>query len=76
MDLRELFNVLMKEDTGMEVRVGDVAEGDDLHCSVGRVVVRGGCVIISPGDDDVWKDESIASSVGSKVLYDVDGEET
>jgi hypothetical protein len=53
----------------MEVRVGDVAEGSDLHCSVGEVVVRGNCLVVVPGDDRVWKDETLATEVLSETLW-------
>lgn len=52
-----------------EVRIGDVAEGDDLHCSVGKAVYRNGCIILVPGDDDVWKDETLASEILSTQLW-------
>jgi hypothetical protein len=63
-----LKNDLSKE-VSMEVRVGDVAEGSDLHCSVGEVVVRGNCLVVVPGDDRVWKDETLATEVLSETLW-------
>lgn len=53
----------------LEVRIGDVAEGDDLHCSVGKAVYRNGCIVLVPGDDDVWKDETLASEILSVQFW-------
>lgn len=73
MKVFDLVNMLVVEGDDsmqtMDVRIGDVSEGDDLHCSVGKVVVRGGCVVLVPGDDDVWKDETLASTILSQQLW-------
>ncbi len=53
----------------VDVRIGDVAEGSDLHCSVGVVELRGNCIVLTPGDDDVWKDETVASAQMSEHLW-------
>ncbi len=68
-DLVRMLTVPESETADMEVRIGDVSEGDDLHCSVGKVVVRGGCVVLVPGDDDIWKDETLASTILSQQLW-------
>ena len=69
MNIKELFKALLEEDTSMEVRIGDVAEGDELHCSVGRVIRRGSRIIIVPGDDDIWYDETVATEVLAEELW-------
>lgn len=53
----------------VQVRIGDVSEEDELHCSVGRIVKRNDCIILVPGDDDVWKDETVASTILSQQLW-------
>lgn len=52
-----------------EIRIADVSEGHDLHVSVGEVVVRNGCIVLVPGDDDIWKDETLSSEVHMKQLW-------
>lgn len=52
-----------------EIRVGDVAEGHDLHCSVGEVVLRSQCVVFVVGDDEIWKDETLSSEIHMKRLW-------
>lgn len=69
MNVQELIRLLTKRSASMEVRIGDVAEGSDLHCSVGIVELRGNCIILTPGDDDVWKDESVASAQMAEHLW-------
>jgi hypothetical protein len=74
MTVEELLGALAKHSRtrnalAMEVRVGDVAEGSDLHCSVGEVVVRGNCLVVVPGNDRVWKDETLATEVLSETLW-------
>ncbi len=66
-----LEDVLMRADVkgSLEVRIGDVAEGSDLHCSVGKLVIRGGALVLVPGDDAVWKDETVASDVQSVQVW-------
>jgi len=68
-ELMELLPMTETEAATTEVRIGDVAEGDDLHCSVGRVVKRSGCIVLVPGDDDVWKDETLASTILMEHLW-------
>lgn len=79
MKVYDLINVLVVEGDesmqNMDVRIGDVSEGDDLHCSVGKVIVRGGCVVLIPGDDDVWKDETLASTILAQQLWPEETEE-
>jgi hypothetical protein len=58
-----------------EVRIGDVSEQDDLHCSVGRVIRRSGCVVLDPGDDDVWRDETLSSEILAENLWPEEKEE-
>ena len=67
--VNELINTLLTVNDNVEVRIGDVAEGHDLHCSIGQVVERAGCVVFVPGDDDVWKDETLSSEVLMKILW-------
>ncbi len=71
MDIRELVKILntKTKSASMEVRIGDVAEGSDLHCSVGIIEMRGNCIVLTPGDDDVWKDETVASAQMSEHLW-------
>lgn len=69
LDLVKLLTVPDSETAGMEVRIGDVSEGDDLHCSVGRIVKRGGCIVLVPGDDDIWKDEMLSSNILMEHLW-------
>lgn len=73
MNIRDLVNIFAVEVPNtydeMEVRIGDVVEGSDLHCSVGTIEMRGNCVVLTPGDDDVWKDETVASAQMSKQLW-------
>lgn len=73
MKVHDLINMLVVEGDDsmqtMDVRIGDVSEEDDLHCSVGRVVLRNNCVIFVTGDDDVWKDETVASTILSQQLW-------
>lgn len=79
MKVFDLINMLVVEGDesmqNMDVRIGDVSEGDDLHCSVGKVIVRGGCVVLIPGDDDVWKDETLASNILAQQLWPEETEE-
>jgi len=63
MNMIELAHAIAKLPIDTEIRIGDVSEGHDLHCSVGAVVVRNGCVVLVPGDDDVWRDETLSSEV-------------
>lgn len=66
---RKLIEAIRSLSVDTEIRIADVAEQDDLHCSVGRVVFRNGCIILVPGDDQVWKDETLASLVRSETLW-------
>lgn len=75
MNIRELAIVIGAHDGDMEVRIGDVAEGHDLHCSVGQVVKRAGCIVLVPGDDDVWRDETLSSEVLMEILWPEQEEE-
>jgi hypothetical protein len=68
-ELIAMLPVTEAEAADMEVRIGDVAEADDLHCSVGRVVKRAGCIVLVPGDDDVWKDETLSSTILMEHLW-------
>ena len=65
----QLINLLLSVPDDAEVRIGDVSEGDDLHVSVGALVLRSQCVVLVPGDDDIWKDETLASEVLSQKLW-------
>jgi hypothetical protein len=65
----ELMRRLAAVPRDTPIRVGDVSEHDDLHCSVGRVVHRSGCIVLVPGNDDIWQDETLASDVLSKTLW-------
>lgn len=66
--VRDLMLVLNKLPADMEVRIGDVAEQDELHCSVGRVVERSGMVIFITGGT-LWRDETLASSIHAEQLW-------
>jgi len=68
----ELISCLAVLPRDTEIRIGDVSEGDDLHCSVGGVVLRSERVVLVPGDDDVWKDETISSTIHMKRLWPED----
>ena len=65
----ELIAMLAQLPRDTEVRIGDVAEQDDLHCSVGKVKHRNAMVIIIHGDDEIWKDETLASQVLAEQLW-------
>jgi hypothetical protein len=52
-----------------EIRIGDVSEGDDLHVSVDRVVLRSQCAVLVPGEDDIWRDEQLASEILMRQLW-------
>ncbi len=69
MNVQELIRLLTTRSASTEIRIGDVAEGDDLHCSVGKVVIRGDCIVLTPGDDDIWRDETVASAQMSEHLW-------
>lgn len=69
MNAGELIAVLAAMSPTTEVRIGDVAEQDDLHCSLGKVVHRNGVVILVTGPDEIWKDETLASLVLSETLW-------
>lgn len=66
---KQLIDALIQVPRDAQVRIGDVSEGDDLHCSVGKVIVRNGNVILVHGDDEVWKDETLASLIISETLW-------
>lgn len=68
----ELIKVLVKLPVDTEVRIGDVAEQDDLHCSTGKVQFRSNKVILITGNDQIWRDETIASSVHAELLWEDD----
>lgn len=74
--IRELVIALAQLDPEAEVRIGDVSEGDDLHCSVGRVIIRSQKLVLVPGDDDVWKDETLSSIFHSELLWPKEEEES
>ena len=65
----QLVKILLKQPEDIELRVGDVSEGSDLHASVGAVVMRGGGLVLLPGDDDIWRDETLATKNLSEILY-------
>lgn len=65
----ELIKVLVKLPADTEVRIGDVAEQDDLHCSVGKVQHRSEKVILITGGDQIWRDETLASSIHAEQLW-------
>lgn len=67
--LKEFITSVVDQSASLEIRIGDVAEGSDLHCSVGRIELRGNCIVLTPGDDDVWKDETVASAQLSEHLW-------
>ena len=69
MNAGELIAVLAAMNPNEEVRIGDVAEQDDLHCSLGKVVHRNGVVVLITGNDEIWKDETLASLVLSETLW-------
>ena len=69
LNVHDLVNTVAKKPTELEVRIGNVAEGSDLHCSVGKVELRGGCIVLTPDDDDVWKDETVASAQLAERLW-------
>lgn len=58
----DLLNILAKKPEDFEVRIADVSEGGDLHCSVARIELRGNCIVFIHGDDEVWKDETVAAT--------------
>lgn len=69
MNIKELIAVLQQLPDDTEVRIGDVAEQDDLHCSLGKVVHRNGVAVLVTGSDEIWKDETLASLVLSETLW-------
>ncbi len=69
LSVRDLLNAVTKKPVELEVRIGDVAEGSDLHCSVEVAELRGGCLVLTPGGDDVWKDETVASEMLAEQLW-------
>lgn len=69
MNVKELTQVLSSLPEDTEIRIGDVAEQDDLHCSLGKVVHRNGVVVLITGSDEIWKDETLASLVLSETLW-------
>ncbi len=71
----DLVRILLKQPEDIEIRIGDVSEGSDLHASVGAVIYRGGGLVLLPGDDDIWKDETLATKNISEILYSAPTEE-
>ncbi len=69
MNVKELTQVLSSLPEDTEIRIGDVAEQDDLHCSLGKVVHRNGVAVLITGSDEIWKDETLASLVLSETLW-------
>jgi len=69
MTIRDLAIAISQLPPETEVRVGDVAEGHDLHCSTGEVVLRGRCIVLVPGNDDVWQDETLSSEILMQRLW-------
>lgn len=67
--MKELMAALAPLPADTEVRIGDVSEGDDLHVSVDRVVLRSGCVVLVPGEDDIWRDETLSSEILMSQLW-------
>ena len=63
-----LIKLLHRLPVDTEVRIGDVAEQDDLHCSLGKVQYRSKKVILITGNDQIWRDETLASSVHAERL--------
>ena len=73
MKVKTLVDILTSRSIGdFEVRVGDVAELDALHTTVGSVVIRNQSIIFTPGSNDLWKDETLATEQLKEVLYDED----
>jgi len=72
---KQLMAVLAPLPADTEVRVGDVSEGHDLHVSVGEAVLRGQSVVLVPGDDDIWKDETLSSEILMSQLWPKEGED-
>lgn len=76
MTVSQFQNILEKLNPDTEVRIGDVVEGSNFHCTVGVVELRNASLVITPGSDLIWKDEHAASAQLSKQLWpDVDEEE-
>ena len=76
LELRTVIDRMIAEGHGdFDVRVGDVAEKDDLHGGVGSVVKKGECLVINPGDSTLWKDETVASETLSEELWKHKGED-
>ena len=67
--VRDLMDKLRFVSQEAEVRIGDVSEKSDLHVSVGAVEHRSQCVVLTPGDDDIWKDETLASNIIGETLW-------
>jgi hypothetical protein len=65
----ELMKILAPLPADTEVRIGDVAEQDELHCSTGKVMHRSRMVIFITGSDEIWRDETLASEVLAEQLW-------
>jgi len=52
---RDLYRLIGDVRSDTEVRIGDVAEGDELHCSVGRVMRQTNEAYALADDMMVWK---------------------
>lgn len=65
----ELMKVLAKLPTDTEVRIGDVAEQDELHCSLGKVMYRSRMVIFITDSEEIWRDETLASEIHAEQLW-------
>lgn len=65
----ELMQALAALPRDTEVRLGDVSEQDELHCSVGKIKHRAGYAILIHGSDEIWRDETLASEVLAEQLW-------
>ena len=66
LDLKDLLQDL---DDHADIRIGDVAEESDLHASVGAIIKRGYSIVFVPGDENVWKDETLTPEMPKEVIY-------
>ena len=69
MTVLDLKAFLQDLDDHADIRIGDVTEGSDLHTSVGAIIKRGQSIIFLPGDDDIWKDETLTPDILEEILY-------
>jgi len=69
MNVKQLMAVLAPLPADTEIRVGDVSEGHDLHVSVGEAVLRSEAIVLVPGDDNIWRDETLSSEINMTRLW-------